>query len=307
MWCSRAGIPSTTSNAIQLATRIFHSPHIHFSGIYSHSGHSYDSPDITSALQIAKEEVRQTLALAQDLRSLGISAPVASVGATPSVKALLEIAGAGREAVMEARLALGAAEDLMHETSDLATDVAASALPEDEQDEKAHRADTPNSGDKMHVVPTGTIPHDYKLEVHLGNYIFLDVQQISGFPWPLSRCAATVLTRVLSHYSHRNEVLVDAGALALSKDGPGVRGATIYPGFGVILGEVFGHRTITRISQEHGIIGGVTLEEMDAFFEIGTTLQVVPNHVCLAAANFDWYYVVEDGKVVDVWVPCRGW
>ncbi|KAI8904494.1 hypothetical protein DFJ77DRAFT_480410 [Powellomyces hirtus] len=377
----RAGIPSNTSTAIALATRLHNSPHISFSGLYSHSGHSYSSPNITSALDIAKHEVRETLTLAQELRSLGISAPYASIGATPSVKALLEVAGAGREAIMEARLATGAATALLRETSELASNVAQFALDDDQEaaDNKANNDNTNNHNNHNANNPTppsrplpphqetnntailqpngSSVPHDYKLEVHLGNYIFLDVQQTTGMPWPLSRCAATVLTRVLSHYPHRNEVLIDAGATALSKDTAGPRGTG---GFGTVLlpcpnpsslpqtssspapttsdqanssAHLHDHPqtlSLTRISQEHGIIDvspllahhhqhqegnngettattTTTTTPMPLGMEIGQTLQIVPNHACLAAASFDWYYVVENEKVVDVWVPCRGW
>ncbi|TPX61418.1 alanine racemase [Spizellomyces sp. 'palustris'] len=302
----RAGVPSTTSNAISLASRLHNSAHICFSGLYSHSGHSYEAADIAGALATAKEEARLTLALAQELRSMGITAPVASVGATPSVKALLEMAGAGREAIAEARLGT-VGDALMKETGELANDVAASALPDDEQDEKKNKGGSDESAVGDATLIENPTHKDFKLEVHLGNYIFLDIQQISGMPWPISRCAATVLSRVLSQYSHRNEVLIDTGALALSKDGPGARGAKLYPGYGVLAGDYLAHRTVSRVSQEHGVVAGLSPEEIEAFLEIGTTVEIVPNHACLAAANFEWYYIVEEGKVVDVWVPCRSW
>lgn len=39
---------------------------------------------------------------------------------------------------------------------------------------------------------------------------------------------------------------------------------------------------------------------------IGTKLKVIPNHVCLAAACFEKYYVVNNEDiVVDVWYSCR--
>ncbi|KAI8585255.1 hypothetical protein BDZ88DRAFT_401316 [Geranomyces variabilis] len=270
----RAGVPASNASAIKLATRLHNSSHIDFSGLYSHSGHSYSAPDIDAALAIVKHEVRETLALAQLLRSLGVTAPHVSVGATPSVKALLQVAGAAREAVMEAH---------------------------------------------------------FRLEVHLGNYVFLDVQQHAGMPWPLERCAATVLSRVLSVYPEREEVLIDAGALALSKDGPGPRGTETFPGFGAVLldndndnenkadnneigtptsnNNASSQRrlTVTRISQEHGVISTRAAAAEEQKWRVGQTLRIVPNHACLAAANFEWYYVIEDGEVADVWVPCRGW
>ncbi|KAJ3010695.1 hypothetical protein HKX48_007236 [Thoreauomyces humboldtii] len=306
----RAGV--TGSSAVDLARRLHTCPHIEFSGLYSHSGQSYSAVDLAESLITAREEVVATLTLAQKLRSLGISAPFASVGATPSVKALLEISGAAREAIMEARLATGNETVLAKEADALACDVAESVLPEDEH---TTATATVGGGSRSELDPNAEIlqptvpvtsPHDFVLEVHLGNYVFLDVQQTAGMPWPLDSCAAVVLTRVLSQYPDREEVLIDAGALALSKDTPGPRGSKLFPGYGVIADES-GTRTVSRISQEHGIVSDVSREDMETSMQIGNLLQVVPNHACLAAACFDWYYVVDEGKVVDVWVPCRGW
>ncbi|KAJ3182099.1 hypothetical protein HDU87_000446 [Geranomyces variabilis] len=354
----RAGVPASNASAIKLATRLHNSAHISFSGLYSHSGHSYSAPDIDAALSIVKHEVRETLALAQLLRSLGVTAPHASVGATPSVKALLQVAGAAREAVMEARLATARANETLVTTADLAAEVARFALDDDDEDNNTKPSaapppqETPSATTTsslaaqvndaiLHPVPGApSAPRDFRLEVHLGNYVFLDVQQHAGMPWPLERCAATVLSRVLSVYPEREEVLIDAGALALSKDGPGPRGAETFPGYGAVL---FGndsnkdnnddtgtittttttsnnnnnnnnnassqrrpHLTVTRVSQEHGVISTRAAAE-EHNWRIGQTLRIVPNHACLAAANFEWYYVIEDGEVVDVWVPCRGW
>ena len=57
-------------------------------------------------------------------------------------------------------------------------------------------------------------------EIHPGNYVFYDAQQASVGSCTLADCAATVLTRVLSHYPERNQLLIDAGGLALSKGKP---------------------------------------------------------------------------------------
>ncbi|KAJ3131299.1 hypothetical protein HDU90_008612 [Geranomyces variabilis] len=340
----RAGVPASNASAIKLATRLHNSSHIDFSGLYSHSGHSYSAPDIDAALAIVKHEVRETLALAQLLRSLGVTAPHVSVGATPSVKALLQVAGAAREAVMEARLATARANETLGTTADLAAQVARFALDGDEDNTKPlppPPPETPSASSSLaaqandailHPVPGApSAPRDFRLEVHLGNYVFLDVQQHAGMPWPLERCAATVLSRVLSVYPEREEVLIDAGALALSKDGPGPRGTETFPGFGAVLldndndnenkadnneigtptsnNNASSQRrlTVTRISQEHGVISTRAAAAEEQKWRVGQTLRIVPNHACLAAANFEWYYVIEDGEVADVWVPCRGW
>lgn len=92
--------------------------------------------------------------------------------------------------------------------------------------------------------------------------------------------------------------MVDAGALALSKD-PGPEGCS---GFGEVFadyaaGTLAGAR-LTSLSQEHGIVG--------APFPVGTRLRVLPNHSCLTVAQFDEYLVVRGDEVVDRWKIWRG-
>ncbi|KAL1915400.1 uncharacterized protein VTP21DRAFT_6858 [Calcarisporiella thermophila] len=142
-------------------------------------------------------------------------------------------------------------------------------------------------------------------ELHAGNYIFFDRQQIATGLVAPEDCAATVLCRVLSHYPLRSQILVDAGALAFSRD------AAPQGGFGTVLG----HETweFAKTSQEHGIMT-VPVEEFSKL-PIGTALHVIPNHACLTAACFPFYIVVSDSGnsaldqlvVEDVWVPCKFW
>uniref|UniRef100_A0A8B9KJR5 Zgc:162816 n=1 Tax=Astyanax mexicanus TaxID=7994 RepID=A0A8B9KJR5_ASTMX len=58
-------------------------------------------------------------------------------------------------------------------------------------------------------------------EVHPGNYVFYDVQQSLIGSCKLEDVAVRVLTRVIGHYPHRNQLLVDCGWTALSLDGGG--------------------------------------------------------------------------------------
>jgi D-serine deaminase-like pyridoxal phosphate-dependent protein len=111
-----------------------------------------------------------------------------------------------------------------------------------------------------------------------------------------------VLTTVIGSYPDRRTVIVDAGALALSKDlGPD----HIDPrfGFGVVCDENLRPMTmrLVALSQEHGKIEG------DVVVPVGTRLRIIPNHSCLTAAMYDIFHVLESGKVVDQWRPVRGW
>lgn len=144
-------------------------------------------------------------------------------------------------------------------------------------------------------------------EVRPGNYVFYDAFQAAIGSCTLEECSASVLTTIVSIYPDQNKVIVDAGALALSKDlGP----VHVDPEFGY--GRVCDldlrplPLKIVSISQEHGQVRGEGAIDV-ARMTIGTKLRVVPNHSCLTAALFDHYWVLDQGKVVDEWRPVRGW
>jgi D-serine deaminase-like pyridoxal phosphate-dependent protein len=114
--------------------------------------------------------------------------------------------------------------------------------------------------------------------------------------------AVSVLTTVVGSYPERGSLIVDAGALALSKD---VSPEHINPqfGYGLVCDLDLNPlpMRIVALSQEHGKI--TTALNVP----VGTRLRIVPNHSCLTAAMFDRYQIVERGRVVDEWRPGRGW
>lgn len=139
-------------------------------------------------------------------------------------------------------------------------------------------------------------------EVRPGNYVFFDAFQATIGSCTLADCAVSVLTTVVGSYPERSSIVVDAGALALSKDlGPD----HVDPNFGY--GIVCDLRLqplpmkVQALSQEHGKIAA------HAHVPVGTRLRIIPNHSCLTAAMFDRYYITDRGKVVDEWKPVRGW
>lgn len=140
------------------------------------------------------------------------------------------------------------------------------------------------------------------LEVHAGCYCMNDLQQsATGLVKGERTTALTVLGTVVSKYADRAEGMCDIGALAVSKDqGP-------IPGHGGVVTPGLEGWSLGRISQEHGTL--VKIDKDARELQIGERLRVVPQHACLACANFPWFYVVDgDGDtVVDVWVPWRAW
>jgi D-serine deaminase-like pyridoxal phosphate-dependent protein len=139
-------------------------------------------------------------------------------------------------------------------------------------------------------------------EVRPGNYVFYDAFQAAIGSCAPADCAVSVLTTVVGSYPERGAMIVDAGALALSKD-VGARHIDADCGYGVVcdLGLRPLPMRIAALSQEHGKI--VTEQAVP----VGTKLRIVPNHSCLTAAMFDRYHVLEGESVVDTWRPLRGW
>ena len=140
-------------------------------------------------------------------------------------------------------------------------------------------------------------------EVRPGNYVFYDAFQATIGSCKLEDVAVSVLATVIGSYPERSTILVDAGALALSKDvGPD----HIDPrfGYGIVCDldlRPLPSARVLSLSQEHGKIATQT------HVPVGTRLRIIPNHSCLTAAMFERYHVIERGKVVDMWKPLRGW
>jgi D-serine deaminase-like pyridoxal phosphate-dependent protein len=140
-------------------------------------------------------------------------------------------------------------------------------------------------------------------EVRPGNYVFYDAFQAAIGSCAIEDCAVSVLTTVVGSYPERNSLIVDAGALALSKDG-GPEQIDPRCGYGLVCdGDLrpLPSMRIVALSQEHGKILTPT------HVPVGTRLRIIPNHSCLTAAMFERYHVVERGKIVDTWRPVRGW
>ncbi|HLL14410.1 MAG TPA: alanine racemase [Pyrinomonadaceae bacterium] len=170
------------------------------------------------------------------------------------------------------------------------------------------------SGIAVPVVSIGSTPTISTIE-HLegvdearpGNYIFFDAFQATLGSCRFEDCALTVLSSVVHRDFTRRKVVIDAGAIALSKD----RGAVDTDstcGYGRVLdleGRDLNLR-IASLSQEHGMIEVPD----DALFDqlkVGTRLRILANHSCLTAAQHPHYNIFEAGRIVDRWQIQRGW
>ena len=112
--------------------------------------------------------------------------------------------------------------------------------------------------------------------------------------------AIYVATEVCSVYTDRNEALVNAGAIALSRE------TSAYVGYGRSLEQP--EWGVVRLSQEHGILGTQGSQAVDDVFQVGQRVNLFCNHACITAAAFYLYFVVDDDNIVrEAWVPWKGW
>ncbi len=140
-------------------------------------------------------------------------------------------------------------------------------------------------------------------EVRPGNYVFFDRTMALIGCCEEQEIGVTVLATVVSHQPGAAHFVVDAGALALSKD-PGPSHVGAGPAMGAVQGHP--HLTVASLSQEHGIIRAPDGGAIAGRFAVGERIEILPNHSCLTVAHFDEYHVVRDGAVVDRWPIARG-
>lgn len=148
-------------------------------------------------------------------------------------------------------------------------------------------------------------------EVRAGVYMFGDLLQAQLGVGSVADIAVSVLASVIGRRPERNAVLLDAGALALSKD----RSTAAAPkdfGYGLVVSEDgtprFGEAIVTRVWQEHGLVESSAALPFDRL-PVGARVRILPNHACLTAAAYDRYHVVEgqDDRVVAVWRRVNFW
>lgn len=175
--------------------------------------------------------------------------------------------------------------------------------------------------DAVSLGSTPTLVHhaaslDGITEVRPGVYTFFDLNQ-----WALGTCslddiAVSVLATVTGHNRKAGRILVDAGALALSKD---VSASEFRNGlgFGLVVPSVeqpneagLGNLRVAELYQEHGAIAAVDGGQLPyETLSIGAKVRLLPHHTCLTCAPFDRYRVIDTpaGPVTAVWPKVTGW
>jgi D-serine deaminase-like pyridoxal phosphate-dependent protein len=229
----RAGVDPERPLARELAQQLQDSATLQFAGLLTHAGHSYNTRSRSELAAVAEQERSSLVNLGERLRSTGIEVPAISVGSTPTMSVVEDLAGVD--------------------------------------------------------------------EMRPGNYVFHDLMQARLGSCSIDDCAVTVLASVVSSQPGARHCVIDAGALALSKDGlPEVDGGANY---GEVLdtglaGPPTDAIRVRSLSQEHGIL--------DRALEVGRRVRILPVHSCLTAACFDEYVIVRGDRVLDRWKIWRG-
>jgi D-serine deaminase-like pyridoxal phosphate-dependent protein len=146
-------------------------------------------------------------------------------------------------------------------------------------------------------------------EVRAGIYMVWDLAQLSRKVCREDEIAVSVLSSVIGHTRHARTLILDAGALALSKD---IGANRLLPdaGYGYLCDphamQRLGRLAVNTVHQEHGTV----LVEDEGWFDrlaVGSLVRVLPNHACITAAGYDAFDVVRGSDVVARWPRINGW
>lgn len=89
----RVGVEPHTPEAVEIPRFISDAKHLHFAGILTHAGHSYDVKGREAILAVARHERDVMVELAGRLRSDGVEVPTVSVGSTPTMSLIDHLEG----------------------------------------------------------------------------------------------------------------------------------------------------------------------------------------------------------------------
>ena len=175
------------------------------------------------------------------------------------------------------------------------------------------------AGLRCPVVSAGSTPtavHAASLmgitEMRPGCYMFYDLDQVGIGSCEMEDIAIAVLATVIGHNRRAGRVVIDAGALALSKDLSASEHLADV-GYGMVCPADSMRPTsglcVADVHQEHGLIASTNgVEPPYDRLPIGSRVRILPNHACITAAAHARYQVIDgDGTIVDVWDRIGGW
>ncbi|MGC0252377.1 alanine racemase [Pseudactinotalea sp. Z1748] len=135
-------------------------------------------------------------------------------------------------------------------------------------------------------------------QIRPGIYAFNDAGQVALGNASPETVAVRVIATVTGH-PEPGRAYIDAGSKALSTDLlPAATLRGLYPGHGIIVNAP--GWVIERVSEEHGWLRWYGDGEPPAL-PVGTRLEIIPNHVCMAFAMLRCAYVIRSGEIEKYW------
>lgn len=150
------------------------------------------------------------------------------------------------------------------------------------------------------VGATATVRHSATpgvTEIRPGIYPFNDLGQVSVGTVGVDRCAARVISTVVSHAAP-DRALIDAGSKSLSQDQLSIWGGAADSVHGLVIGQP-GWK-LRRLSEEHGWLQWEG-EGAPSSLQVGQRLQILPVHICSVFHALGEAEIVEGGEHVGTW------
>ena len=89
----RVGVEPHRAEAVDIPRQLFDAKNLHFAGILTHAGHSYDVKTVEEIKTVARHERDVMVEHAAKLRCLGIEVPTVSIGSTPTINHIDHLEG----------------------------------------------------------------------------------------------------------------------------------------------------------------------------------------------------------------------
>ncbi len=134
-------------------------------------------------------------------------------------------------------------------------------------------------------------------EIRPGIYPFNDYGQLYLGTVGIDRCAARVVSTVVSHAAP-DRAIIDAGSKSLSQDKLSIWGESDESSHGLVIGHP-GWK-LQQLSEEHGWLQWAGSGQPTKL-EIGQKLQILPVHICSIFHELGEAEIVEGGQHVDTW------
>ena len=137
-----------------------------------------------------------------------------------------------------------------------------------------------------------------------GTAIYNDLQQLATNTIESPALAMTVVAEVCSVYPERNEALINAGVLALTRE-PGD-----FEGIARVRTPGKQGWIVSRVSQEHGILTSTGDQKrlVQNAWCIGDKVELDIQHTCIVGAMFGWHFVTDEFDIVrDIYYPWKWW